>query len=254
MNTFAWNRFVKVRDSFKKEIERLERSLPGLRAVQQQLVNEHSPSYVVDTPIVYNNALDDIRKDSEIHLILVGDNPGRREQAAENRRYLVGPSGKIAERFFRDNPVLGIDFRENVIILNKTPVHTPRTADLRKLCRLAGPEITAAIDESQRFMARLLPEFHHALTFDGATTQIWITGYSEMRKKGIFAAYTEELNAALGKAGLKDTAFLFRHFSMNQFTIDLNKKAVPGEPLSETLSRIGTDYRKRFLSEESLKY
>jgi hypothetical protein len=162
----------------------------------------------------------------------------------------VGPSGKIAEKFFRDNPVLGIDFRKNVIILNKTPVHTPRTADLRRLCRLEGAlegVLTGALAEYQRFMARLLLEFHESLAGGGKIPPVWITGYGEMGKNGVFAPYTEELKAVYGKNGLKKAVFLYRHFSMNQFTIDLKKQALPGEPLTRTLKRVGTAYRKRFL-------
>ena len=248
MKRAAWNRFEKAREHYRSETEKLLLKLPRLRAVQQKLVNSRSPSYRVETPIVYNSALDDVNQSSEIRLILVADNPGRREQMAENRRYLVGPSGKIAEKFFRDNPSLNIDFRANVIILNKTPVHTPRTVELKELRRLGGPVLETALAESQRVMARLLLEFHRALTCeDGAAPPVWITGYSEMKKGGVFEAYTDELKTIYGGADLKDSVFLYRHFSMNQFTIDLKQQTVRGETLDKALRRIGITYRERFL-------
>ena len=252
MNSATWKRFVKARERYREEIERLNRALPKLAAVQQQLVDERSPSYRVETPIVYNRALDDIRPDSEIRLILVADNPGRREQAAENRRYLVGPSGKIAEKFFRENPVLNIDFRANVIILNKTPIHTPRTIELKELCRLSsrrhgGTALETALAESQRFMASLLMEFHEVFTCKNKTMPVWIIGYSEMKKGGVFEAYTNELKILYDSTNLQGSIFLYRHFSMNQFTIDLKQQAIPGEPLTQTLNRIGAAYRERFL-------
>jgi len=248
MNQAAWNQFRKARNHYRGEIKKLLLKLPELQAVQQKLVNGRSPSYPVETPIVYNSALDDVNQNSEIRLILVADNPGRREQMAENRRYLVGPSGKIAEKFFRDNPSLNIDFRKNVIILNKTPVHTPRTAELKELCRLGGTALETAIAESQRFMARLLLEFHQALTREnGAALPVWITGYSEMKKNGVFEAYTDELKVIYSGADLKDSIFLYRHFSMNQFTIDLKQQAVRGETLDKALKRIGAAYREKFL-------
>ncbi|MDR1253238.1 MAG: hypothetical protein LBK62_13925 [Treponema sp.] len=265
MQRAAWNRFVKARDHYRFALEELRCGLPKLGSAQQELVNRRSGGkaagasgqvYTVETPIVYNGALDDVSAGSEIRLILVADNPGRREQAAVNRRYLVGPSGKIAEGFFRGNPSLGIDFRENTVILNKTPIHTPRTADLRELCRLGGPGLVKALAESQRTMARLLLEFHQAL----APVPVWITGYSEMRPDGIFAAYTETLGelyrapagrqAAAGITGrspLWEWLFVYRHFSMNQFTIDLRRQAAPGESLETSLARIGTAYRRRIL-------
>jgi len=248
MKTAAWNRFVETRERYRREIARMDRALPGLLSLQQKLVDGRSPSYAVETPLVYNGALDDVTEADDIRMILVGDNPGRREQAAENRRYLVGPSGKIAERFFRENPDIGIDFRKNVVILNKTPIHTARTAELRELLRLGGPDLETALDDSQRFMARLLLEFQKALSEDSGRAPVaWITGYSEMKKGGVFAAYTNELGRLYGGGDFGETLFLYRHFSMNQFTIDLKQQALPGETVSAALERIGAAYRKRIL-------
>jgi hypothetical protein len=252
MKRAAWNQFIKARERYRRETEKLLRAMPDLQAVLKRLVNSRSPSYPVETPIVYNSALDDVRADSEIRLILVADNPGRREQAAENRRYLVGPSGKIAEKFFRDNPALNIDFRANAIILNKTPVHTPRTAELKELCRLGGPALKTALAESQRLMAQVLLEFHQALSDENALP-VWITGYSEMKKGGVFEAYTNELKAIYGGTELGNAIFLYRHFSMNQFTIDLKRQSVKGETLNKALRRIGGAYREKFLWKTELE-
>jgi hypothetical protein len=282
MNRRAWRAFTAARDQYRDFAGVLERQLPELRALQQELVNRRQgPAYTVETPVVYNQALEDVKSGDDIRLILVADNPGRREQAAENRRYLVGPSGKIAEKFFRDNPALDIDFRRQVIILNKTPIHTPRTAELRELARLSGGEsaVASGIVESQRVMARLIREFHRALSLDktpAGFVPVWIIGYSEMKKGGIFEAFTETLrelyappvipgSAPPTKTPAKgrdregrengdrpteppgDWLFLFRHFSMNQFTIDLRQKAAAEEPVAEALTRIGAAYRERIL-------
>ncbi|MDR1837666.1 MAG: hypothetical protein LBQ89_08415 [Treponema sp.] len=255
MNSDAWKKFVRARNHFRKIIEELSRSLPKLKNIQQEFVNRRvggkNSAYIVETPIVYNSALDDITINSEIKLILVADNPGRREQAEENRRYLVGPSGKIAHKFFHDNPALGIDFQKNVIILNKTPIHSPRTVELRELCRMeasleaetGGGSIAATLVESQKRMAELLLEFHEAL---GA--QVFIIGYSEMKKGGVFETYTEKLKELYtDKEQLYKQIYLYRHFSMNQFTIDLKQQAIPGETATKSLERIGAAYRRRIL-------
>jgi len=258
----SWEKFKKARKRFKQETERLSASLPNLKKIQQEFVNSRSETtYKIETPVVYNNALDDFTAEDEIKLILVADNPGRREQAAENRRYLVGPSGKIAHKFFRDNPSLQIDYLKNVIILNKTPIHSPRTNDLKKLhTEIQGEEFTRGhggngkkdisslaieLDKSQKFMASLLIEFQEALA-----CPVWITGYSEMRKGGIFETYTEELKTLYaGKKEMYKQVFIYRHFSMNQFTIDLKKQAQSGETVSKTLKRIGKAYRERILGD-----
>jgi hypothetical protein len=219
-----------------------------LQKVQQKLAKLRTgPAYTVETAVVYNQALDETGPGDDIKLILVADNPGRREQAAENRRYLVGPSGKIAENFFRNNPELGIDFRKNVLILNKTPIHTPRTAELRELCRMGGPVLEEALWDSQLTMVRILGEFCRCLK----DAPVWIIGYSEMKPKGIFETYTNALGelaaAKIGGVPLWERIFFYRHFSMNQFTIDLHQQALPKETVPETLERIGTAYRERIL-------
>ena len=260
MNRSAWNRFVKARERFRYETEELARLLPKLKIIQQKLADGRATNsratdnratknslYVVQTPVVYNSALDDVTSDDEIKLILVADNPGRREQEAKNRRYLVGPSGKIAQKFFRENPALGIDFFKNVIILNKTPIHSPRTADLRELCRIeeetGSRALAPALEESQRTMAALLLDFHEALQ-----TPVWIIGYSEMRRGGIFEVYTERLKSLYAdKKEMYKQIYFYRHFSMNQFTIDLKKQSLPEENTAKSLKRIGEEYRQRIL-------
>ena len=251
MKPDAWEKFKKARDRFRRETEELSRSLSRLKSIQQKLADNrqqgNNSSYTVETPVVYNSALDEISANDEIKLILVADNPGRREQASENRRYLVGPSGKIAAKFFRENPSLGIDFAKNVIILNKTPIHTPRTNELREICKIESQlkenKIEAALKESQKKMASLLFEFHSALS-----VPVYIIGYSEMKNGGIFETYTEEIkNIYKDKIKMYNNIFLFRHFSMNQFTIDLKKQMQPGETVLKALFRIGSAYRKRIL-------
>jgi len=215
-------------------------------------------SFAVDTSVVYNGALDDVGPEDEIKLILVADNPGRREQAAENRRYLVGPSGKLADGFFRAHPELGIDFRSNVLILNKTPIHTPRTAELKLLARSGGKEIAQAIQDSQRAMVDIIHAFHHALSMQELpktnghrlAVPLWIIGYSELGGGKIFETFSLALDAAYlpkGEAAFREAILLFRHFSMNQFSADLRKRSQSGESMPETLMRVGTEYRLRVL-------
>jgi len=251
LNRGAWNKFEKTRERFRVITEELSRSLPKLKKLQQELADTRASgknsSYAVETPVVYNTALDEIKIDDEIKLIVVADNPGRREQATENRRYLVGPSGKIAKKFFIDNPSLGIDFTKNAIILNKTPIHSPRTVELRELVKMETANgkhsIAAALEESQKNMADLLFEFHSALD-----CPVWIIGYSEMRKGGIFESYTEKLkNLYAANKEMYKRLFFYRHFSMNQFTIDLKRQAKPGESVKKVLERIGEGYRARIL-------
>ncbi|MDR2808833.1 MAG: hypothetical protein LBB43_07510 [Spirochaetaceae bacterium] len=238
MTENAWEAFAAARAVCRTTIERLQQELPGLQALQQAQASLHSKPYTVETPIVYNGALDAITPSSTILCILVADNPGRHEQMAANRAYLVGPSGKIAERFFRHE--LGIDFQREVLILNKCPIHSARTAGLRELARRGGAALQKAIADSQAQMGQILVRMAQALE----PAPVWIIGYSEMKKGGIFEPFTETLR---GISGFSDRVLLFRHFSMNQFTIDFRRKALPEESVTQTLERIGSTYRKQIL-------
>jgi len=246
MEAAVWKNFIKAREHFRQYTNELDQSLPGLKNIQQKLADSRSKAtYKIETPVVYNSALDDITINDAIKLILVADNPGRREQSSDNRRYLVGPSGKIANKFFKDNPALGIDFIKNVIILNKTPIHSPRTAELKKICGMEknNTQILKALENSQKKMAELLFQFHEALG-----CPVWITGYSEMKNGGIFEIYTNRLKELyLNKKEMYKQVFIYRHFSMNQFTIDLKRQALTGENVKKCLKRIGTAYRERIL-------
>jgi hypothetical protein len=245
MNETSWKNFCKVKEKYRVYTDFLVKEVPELKAAQEKLLAEREGgTYPLETPIVFNNALDEITANDEIKLILVADNPGRKEQETKNQRYLVGPSGKIADGFFKKNPDLGIDFRKNVIILNKTPIHTARTIELKKLMELGGIDVKKAVDDSQREMANLLHQFQHAL----GGIPIWIIGYSEMKKKGLFEIYTDAIKSLYPEAEtLRQKILLYRHFSMNQFTIDLNQRKMQDESTETALMRIGEEYRLRIL-------
>jgi hypothetical protein len=250
MKSETYEALVGVRADFGAEVRRLNAALPGLPRLQDELRESLGyGDYRVETPVVYNRALDEIGPRDRLSYILVADNPGKKEQLAANNRYLVGQSGKLAEGFFRNR--LGVDFRREVAILNKTPIHTPKTAEMRKLLALAaardpegGERLRAELVASQRAMAALAHRLHAA---SGAV--LWISGYGELKARGLFSAYAEALAEAYEGAPrrLLDRVWLFRHFSMNQFAIEVKEKADPGKPLLAELSRIGVENRKRVL-------
>jgi len=258
-----------LRDDFSHLVKKLSRDLPFLPVLQEELRLELGyDDYRVETPVVYNRALDEVGPKDRISFILVADNPGKKEQLAANNRYLVGQSGKLAEGFFRDR--LGVDFRKDVVILNKTPIHTPKTAELRRLLSLAdaagmreGERLREAFRESQETMAGLARQLHGAFGADtsGAAARgadacgavggavLWVSGLGELREKGLFRPWAEALGAVYKDApsDLVDRVWLFNHFSMNQFAIEVKKKADPARPLLEELGRIGTENRHRVL-------
>ena len=278
MNGKQWKIFDDFRQEFKAQIELWQAELEKTGALDLLIKLQkdsqkagHTPEYAVETPIVYNTALDKITQEDQIKLIAVGDNPGKNEQLAANRAYLVGQAGKLGVKFFSDSPEFGIDFRKNVIILNKTPLHSPKTKDLAYIISEAkktpqGEAICRVLRESQIWMAQKTAELHQSL-FEAAQTedekpQLWLIGYGELKKAGIFEAYKQTLcnkyaefctnnsSASTNDSGngisRADSFLVFQHFSMNRFSIDLKQFQAENQSLSLTdaLAALGKKHRK----------
>ena len=89
-----------------------------------------------------------------------------------------------------------------MIILNKTPLHSPKTKDLAYIISEAkklqqGGVICRVLRESQVWMAQKTAELHQSL-FEAAQTEdekpnLWLIGYGELKKAGIFEAYKQRL-------------------------------------------------------------
>src|SRR5574344_1608710 len=163
MTQAQWNAFSLFRTNFKKQCEKWAELSEELYPLQSDAASKDTPPYPHETAVVYNTALDALTATDNIRLIVIGDNPGKEEQLAANRKYLVGQSGKIAEGFFRRNPELNTDFRRHVLILNKTPVHTAKPAHLRQLLKNGSPAVQELIMSSQLWMAEHTAALHTAL-------------------------------------------------------------------------------------------
>jgi hypothetical protein len=241
MDEKKWNAFCTFRGEFKKHIATWEQQYANiLRPLQESMAE----SYEVETSIVYNKVLDDITEQSDIKLIIVGDNPGKEEQKKENCKYFVGNAGKAAENFFCKR--MDYDFRKNVIILNKTPIHTAITNDLKYLQKLGGEEIRYI----QQWMATETAKLHIALG-----CKLWIVGYRELKPKGIFSDYYNEIKMAYkqGDSYIAEwnNVFVYRHFSRNCFLNDYNKNFQ--KTLQKTLETLGYGYRDRIFGENPIE-
>lgn len=245
-----WDTFCAFKNEFLSKIDEwnkkcLENKVDLLKIQKKVALENGTPDYSFETPIVYNKDLDLISKDDEIKLIVIGDNPGKDEQLLKNNRYLVGQAGKIAEGFFRRNSELNIDFRKNVIILNKTPVHSAKTNQLRQISKQGGKFVDELILETQEWMAKKTAELHKKMCACGSDLQIWLVGYSELKEKGIFAPYRNVFKAEYGKSRSDwDRVFVFQHFSMNRFTIDLENKKDESKSLIENIRIVGNEHKK----------
>ena len=213
MNKKQLESFINQRDRFKEYTESITGKESGVIPV-------------------YNSDLDLFDKTSEIKYILLADNPGR-EEAAEHR-YLIGHAGRQARNFF-ENSGLVKDFSKEVMVLNKTCIHTAATGDLRKLKK------NKLLSASQRFMAGTAFGFHIVLNCD-----LWIIGCSEIRAGGIFSDFKDTLTEfyASGKTALlKNRVFCYKHFSYGNFSHDL--KEHKSHDLNVKLTDIGTEMRMK---------
>lgn len=227
MTEKQWEAFCRFKEDLKLKVAEWSLMAPELMELQKQAaVQTKTPLYPFETAIVYNRDYDKITKEDDIHLIVIGDNPGKDEQLAKNNRYLVGQAGKIAEGFFKKNPNLGTDFRKNVIIVNKTPIHSAKTNHLKIMMKTGGQKIVDLVTESQLWMAERTAKLHQEL----GTAELWLVGYSELKEKGFFVPYRDKLlevykNEQRGQTPMNnwDKVYVFQHFSMNRFSIDLKE-------------------------------
>ena len=251
MNTNQWDSFCKFRSDFKQKTVEWSTRVPELKELQKKAAElAGTPEYPFENPVVYNTDLDKITDKDEIKLIVIGDNPGKDEQRSQNLRYLCGQAGKLADGFFKKNPELGIDFRKNVIILNKTPVHSAKTAQLKTMIKLGGKPVADLILESQLWMAEQTAVLHQKL--DGVG--LWLVGYSELTEKHFFCPYRDELKKAYSAGANNkmldswERVFVYQHFSMNRFTIDLANNLRDDLTLEEQLKYLGKLHKEEIFN------
>ena len=231
MTIFQWEYFNNFCNSFKNKVTEWNNQAKSLIVVQNKAKDFfNNVDYELQTPIVYNTALDEITQNDEIKLIVIGDNPGKDEQLTKNQKYLVGQAGKLGNNFFKNHEELGINFRKNVIILNKTPIHSAKTNHLKKFASFGGKEIEDLIKETQIWMAQETAKLHQNLlkvSENKDFPQLWLVGYSELKEKGIFTDYKNELKKQYQTSEESKNAwnnvFVYQHFSMNRFSIDLKE-------------------------------
>ncbi len=215
MEDYQYKKFSALRRKFKKYIE----IFPG------------DDDRVVP---VYNCDLDKFKKGSSIKYILIGDNPGEQERILN--RYLIGKAGQTARNFFQGSGLVE-SFDEEVLVLNKTFLHTKSTIDLKMLMKESL--LKGQLEQSQRFMANLAFDLHLILG-----CELWITGCSEIRPKGIFEQFRESMNSRYSGEEFPRGKFLcFKHFSYGNFTRDLNSEE--GGHTADKLEAIGVRMREK---------
>jgi hypothetical protein len=221
MKTNEWNAFLSFRDRFLGKINEWEKE---------------SKKSAIKLPFVFNKALCKIEKgDTTIKYILIGDNPGKKEQESKTYFDENGQAGKAMRKFFNDHKKeLGIEhFEKNVIILNKTPIHTVKTKDLGQL----KEKEKSIFEETQRWMAKETACLHQSLDPE---CKLWIIGLGNLNNK-IFNTYRETFQNAYSGKEAWEKVFVYKHFSTNWFTRDYKNHFQ--EFSQEKLENLGKKYQ-----------
>lgn len=253
MTEGQWESFLEYRENVKSLCKIWAQLQEELYPLQKQASQKDTPPYPLETAVVYNQAYDLFTKNDDIKLIVIGDNPGKEEQLKKNRKYLVGQSGRLADGFFKKNPELNIDFKKNVIIINKTPVHTAKTSHLKYLLKNGSKQVQDLIIQSQIKMAECAFTLHKNLIAtcqkDSKLPQLWLVGYAELKGKGLFLSYKDTLKKLYSLCDVNcawQNVFVYQHFSMNRFSIDLKeyRKNYQELSLTEALEALGTKHKQ----------
>ena len=191
--------------------------------------------------IIWNNNLDKISDLSHIKLIVCADNPGLCE--LQDNIYLSpnGKCGVMAKNFFQR---LNLNLHEEVIVLNKTPIHTCKTKGLKKIPK-------NIFEESQIIMANFAIELLKACP---KRTELWILGASNANfgeKNPLFAKYKEIIAQAKNDEKLWKKILCFYHFSCGGFYKEVynyvNKEdCYKKQILEKALPEIGEKRKEKF--------
>ena len=228
MTKEQFKKFCSFRDGFKKQTALWNKEYNGVLREKIEALS----GYEITDSFIYNEKLDEINENDNIKYIWIQDNPGYNEMLQS--RYAVGASGKAGQNFMKSMGLVR-DFDKEVIILNKSPVHTKVTAVLSKL---KNREIQ---NETQKYMADAAFTVQNIFKCD-----LWILGISNL--KGIFGTFSENMENLYKSSSLNKKVFLYYHFSQGQFKKAYNSagKTLETDDTDKILKSIGTENRKKY--------
>ena len=228
MTKEQFKKFCSFRDEFRKQTALWNEEY---NKVLKERIESLSGCEITNS-FIYNEKLDEINENDNIKYIWIQDNPGYNEML--QNRYAIGASGKAGQNFMK-NEGLAEDFDREVIVLNKSPIHTKVTAVLSKL---KNREIQ---DETQRYMAKAIFNVHNIFECD-----LWILGISNL--KGIFGTFSKDMEKLYKNSALNKKMFLYYHFSQGQFkkAYNLEASTLGTDDPDKILESIGIKNRKKY--------
>jgi hypothetical protein len=227
MTEEQYSEFVALRDEFREKVHYYTLEYPEF---SEEILKQYDNSDKIMRAFVYNEKLDYLEKNDSIKYIWVTDNPGFNESL--QNKYAVGISGKAGKNFMEENGFVK-DYDREVIVLNKSFVHTKVTADLKKL-----KEYEKLSDDIQIFMSDLACKLQKIFK-----CELWILGLSNLKK--LFKTF----EGYLEKYGDMEQTYFYYHFSQGQFKKAYNRKKneVIFSDSKEICEIIGIENRKKIL-------
>ncbi|WP_214802010.1 hypothetical protein [Exiguobacterium sp. ERU656] len=203
-------------------------------------VNEWNENYRdSNIQFIYNENLDQLNA-SSIKYILVGDNPGVKEK--EHNKYLIGATGLIARSFFKSELEVS-DFNNEVLILNKTPIHSAKTSGLSEICKSSNMDL---LQVTQEYMCNLIYNLQNLLN-----CEVIILGFGGCRinKKWDLKVQTSKKEKTMIHFFLKLREFLMsdKKFSENVFVAQHFSRGVLFKEMIKKIDDIENLNKKKFL-------
>lgn len=158
----------------------------------------------------YQPFIEEPERLEQLEILLVGDNPGKKEK--KNQEYFSpeGMAGRQMDKFSK--AMFGEDYRHRkLLVLNKTPIHTPVTHQLKKVDN-------QPLDETQIYMAEMIKKLSEKLEIP-----VWIVGLGYYKKGKMFHKFFSRLNN--GEARVLMTP----HFSMSSLFQSRAYRSFTGE-------------------------
>ncbi|WP_320046221.1 hypothetical protein [uncultured Ilyobacter sp.] len=193
---------MKIRERFRREVDKYRENYPEFA---KDLLKRYEQEESGMRAFVYNEKLDYLGKNDSIKYVWVTDNPGFKE--SKQNKYAVGISGKTGKNFMEKNGFVK-DFDREVIVLNKSFVHTKVTSELGKFDLYRDIFL-----ENQKFMGQLACHLQKLFGCD-----MWILGTSNLNK--IFKGFRETMETN----GEFNNIYFYYHFSQGQFKKAYNRK------------------------------
>lgn len=161
--------------------------------------------------VVFNSDWDNLKAE-KIKYILIADNPGQIEK--EKGRYLVGPAGLSTRVYFERAFVT--DFKDEVLVLNKTPIYTKITNDLLSVPKEVNEKCQSLTVEMLIELVKLLHVPVIIMGYSNGLTKINKEQKLKLKSSNVLYVFFLDFLKAIQTQKISEF-FIISHFSRDSF-------------------------------------